>query len=245
MDALSGARVSIPTAALLFWLCAPFLDWSGWQWRAVGIYALVGFFFPAAVTLLTFEANRRMGPTVAGTIGSAAPLFAVLGAAAFLGELPRPARVGRHVLHHAGVDGPVESGWRGHGRRAAPGRALAAVVGGAPAGARTGAHQGGPRAVREPVRRCAGRLHGIGCSGVDGRRRTQKRGIHRRSAGHGVVCFHRRVERPRGARVIHGARYRTRCISSPRSSPPTRSSPWRSTRRGSSASGSPAASGRV
>ena len=86
MDALSGARVSIPTAALLFWLCAPFLDWSGWQWRAFGIYALVGFFFPAAVTLLTFEANRRMGPTVAGTIGSTAPLFAVLGAAAFLGE---------------------------------------------------------------------------------------------------------------------------------------------------------------
>lgn len=86
MDAMSGARVSVPTAAALFWLCAPFLDWSGWEWSAAGVYALVGLFFPAAVTLLTFEANRRMGPTVAGTIGSTAPLFAVLGAAIFLGE---------------------------------------------------------------------------------------------------------------------------------------------------------------
>jgi drug/metabolite transporter (DMT)-like permease len=85
-DALSGARISVPSAAGLFWLCAPFLDWSKWQWPAAGIFAVVGLFFPAAVTLLTFEANRRMGPTVAGTIGSTAPLFAVLGAALFLGE---------------------------------------------------------------------------------------------------------------------------------------------------------------
>jgi drug/metabolite transporter (DMT)-like permease len=86
MDALTGARVSIPTATLLFWLGAPFVDWTAWHWAAAGIYALVGLFFPAAVTLLTFEANRRLGPTVAATIGSTAPLFAVLGAAVFLGE---------------------------------------------------------------------------------------------------------------------------------------------------------------
>jgi drug/metabolite transporter (DMT)-like permease len=86
MDAPSGAKVSIPTATLLFWLLSPVADLAGWQAAAVGIFALVGLFFPAAVTLLTFEANRRLGPTVTGTIGSAAPLFAVLGAAAFLGE---------------------------------------------------------------------------------------------------------------------------------------------------------------
>lgn len=86
LDAAAGARVSIPTATLLFWLLAPFVDLSGWQAGAIGIFALVGLFFPAAVTLLTFEANRRLGPTVTGTVGSTAPLFAVLGAALLLDE---------------------------------------------------------------------------------------------------------------------------------------------------------------
>ena len=87
LDAASGAKVSIPTATLLFWLLAPFVDLAGWQAAAFGIFVLVGLFFPAAVTLLTFAANRRLGPTVTGTIGSTAPLFAVLGAALFLDEV--------------------------------------------------------------------------------------------------------------------------------------------------------------
>lgn len=88
MESLAGARVSIPSAALLFWLLAPFADLSGWQPQAVALFAVVGLFYPAAVTLLTFAGNRRLGPTVAGTIGSTTPLFAVLGAALFLGEAP-------------------------------------------------------------------------------------------------------------------------------------------------------------
>jgi drug/metabolite transporter (DMT)-like permease len=86
MDALSGARVSIPVATLLFWLLAPLRDLSGWQSEAAVMFAVVGVFFPAAVTLLTFAANQRLGPAVAGTIGGTAPLFAVLGAALFLDE---------------------------------------------------------------------------------------------------------------------------------------------------------------
>lgn len=86
MDALSGARVSIPTATLLFWLSAAVFDWSGWRASAAGIFALVGIFFPAVVTLLTFASNQRLGPTVAASIGSTAPMFAVLGAAVFLSE---------------------------------------------------------------------------------------------------------------------------------------------------------------
>jgi drug/metabolite transporter (DMT)-like permease len=38
------------------------------------------------VTLLTYEANQRMGPTVTGSVGSTAPLFAAAAAVLFLGE---------------------------------------------------------------------------------------------------------------------------------------------------------------
>lgn len=89
MPPLAGARVSIPAAALLFWLLSPLtIDWSAWQPQAVLLFAGVGLFYPAVVTLLTFVGNRRLGPTVAGTIGSTTPLFAVAGAALFLGETP-------------------------------------------------------------------------------------------------------------------------------------------------------------
>lgn len=87
----SGAAVSIPTSAILFLLIAPFmLDWSGWNPRGAMIFALVGLLFPATVTLLTFEANRRMGPSVSGALSNLTPVFAVLVAALLLGEMPRP-----------------------------------------------------------------------------------------------------------------------------------------------------------
>jgi drug/metabolite transporter (DMT)-like permease len=86
VDALSGARISVPAATVLFWLVFPWIDFAGWQWGAAGIFAMVGLFFPAAVTLLTFQANRHLGPNIAGTLGGIAPLFAVLGAALLLGE---------------------------------------------------------------------------------------------------------------------------------------------------------------
>lgn len=86
LDAAAGAQVSIPTAAGLLWLLFPFSELTGWHVTAAAVFALVGVFFPAAVTMLTFEANRRLGPTVTATIGSTAPLFAVLGAMVFLAE---------------------------------------------------------------------------------------------------------------------------------------------------------------
>jgi drug/metabolite transporter (DMT)-like permease len=86
LDARGGARVSVPSATLFFWLLSPWLDLSGWNAAAMGLFALVGLFFPAAVTLLTFEANRRVGPNVSGAIGSTTPLFAVVGAALWLSE---------------------------------------------------------------------------------------------------------------------------------------------------------------
>ena len=87
LSARSGAAISIPTATLLLVLVAPFaLDLSGFTAGAALIFALVGVFFPAMVTLLTFASNERLGPSVTGTISCTAPLFALLAALLILGE---------------------------------------------------------------------------------------------------------------------------------------------------------------
>src|SRR6195256_1923920 len=87
LDPARGALVSIPSTTLLFWLLAVFLfRGEGWNATAFAIFAVVGLIFPALVTLLNFASNRLTGPTVAGTISSTTPLFAVLGAILFLGE---------------------------------------------------------------------------------------------------------------------------------------------------------------
>ena len=83
-----GAVFCMPTAALVFWAAAPFIaDFGGWDTRAALLFAFVGIFFPGAITLLTFEANRLMGPYVSGALGNLAPMFAVAAAVLFLGEV--------------------------------------------------------------------------------------------------------------------------------------------------------------
>lgn len=87
IDPARGALVSIPSTTLLLWLLAPFLyRGEGWNATALAIFAVVGLIFPAVVTLLNFVSNRLTGPTVAGTVSSTTPVFAVLGAILFLGE---------------------------------------------------------------------------------------------------------------------------------------------------------------
>jgi len=87
LDARSGAAISIPTATVLFALAAPFaLDTEGFTVRAALWFALVGLFFPAIVTILTFRSNERLGPTVTGAVSGTAPLFALLAASLLLGE---------------------------------------------------------------------------------------------------------------------------------------------------------------
>jgi drug/metabolite transporter (DMT)-like permease len=87
LPALAGARISVPATAVLLWGLAPwFFDPRVLDSKALAVFAGVGLFFPALVTLVTFEANRRMGPTVAGTAGSIAPLLSIGAAVLFLGE---------------------------------------------------------------------------------------------------------------------------------------------------------------
>src|SRR5688572_4233428 len=87
LDARAGAAISVPAATVLFIVAAPFaLDISGFSVRAALLFAAVGLFFPALVTLLTFRSNETLGPTVTSAVSGTAPLFALIAAALFLGE---------------------------------------------------------------------------------------------------------------------------------------------------------------
>lgn len=85
-----GAAFSVPTATLLFWCLAPVtIDTANADGAAIAIFAAVGAFFPATVTLLNFESNRLMGANIASAVAGLAPVFAVLLAMLLLRESPR------------------------------------------------------------------------------------------------------------------------------------------------------------
>jgi drug/metabolite transporter (DMT)-like permease len=84
---LAGAAIGVPSTTLTFWCMAPFLlDAGGFNLAAAGMFALVGLFFPAAVTLLTYTGNQRMGPVITSSVSCTTPMFALFGAILFLGE---------------------------------------------------------------------------------------------------------------------------------------------------------------
>ncbi len=90
----TGAAISIPTSALLFVAAAPVgLAGTVPAWTALPIFAAAGLLFPAAATLITFEANRRLGPVITGSLGNLAPVFAVLMAVVLLGEPLHPGQM--------------------------------------------------------------------------------------------------------------------------------------------------------
>lgn len=83
----TGASISVPATALMFWLAAPFLLTSqGWSWQALWLFAGIGVFFPAVVSILNFEATARMGPTISSAITSTSAAFAIFTAIVFLDE---------------------------------------------------------------------------------------------------------------------------------------------------------------
>ena len=87
LDARAGAAISVPTAALLFIAAAPFaLDLSQFSATAAILFAVVGLFFPAVVTLLNFRSNELLGPTATSTVSGTTPLFALVAAALLLDE---------------------------------------------------------------------------------------------------------------------------------------------------------------
>jgi drug/metabolite transporter (DMT)-like permease len=84
---LAGATVSLPTTAFVLCLIGVVrLDPSGLDPRGAAIFAGTGLFFPVAVTLLSFQGNRLLGPNLAGALGNATPLFAVAFGILILGD---------------------------------------------------------------------------------------------------------------------------------------------------------------
>jgi uncharacterized membrane protein len=68
MEPLSGAALSIPAFALLFLLLSPLiLAGEPVVWRGLPIFAAIGLFFPASLTLLAFASNRALGPVITST----------------------------------------------------------------------------------------------------------------------------------------------------------------------------------
>jgi drug/metabolite transporter (DMT)-like permease len=89
------------TFSLIAWcVLSPWLlDVTAWHLGAALLFALVGLFYPGVVTLLTYESNRQLGPTLTGAVSCTAPLFAVLTAVLFLGErLTLPVALGGTVV---------------------------------------------------------------------------------------------------------------------------------------------------
>ena len=84
---LAGATVSLPITAAALLIVGLFgLDPAGFDSRAAAIFAGTGLFFPVAVTLLSFQGNRLLGPNLAGALGNATPLFAVAFGILILGD---------------------------------------------------------------------------------------------------------------------------------------------------------------
>ena len=109
---LAAAGISVPVTALAFWLASFFLlDLSRASGAAILIFALVGLFFPAALTVLNFLATDRLGPSATVAVSSTTPLFAMLGALVLIREIPDLRQIGATAAIVAGVT--LASGWSG------------------------------------------------------------------------------------------------------------------------------------
>lgn len=99
MEPLSGAAVSIPSFVILFLVLSPMLlAGEPVVWRGLPIFAAIGLFFPASLTLLAFASNRALGPVITSTLGNLAPLFSVALAVALLHEPLRGAQAAGLVI---------------------------------------------------------------------------------------------------------------------------------------------------
>lgn len=91
IDAHTGSLISIGTVAMLYLLIAPlWMRAADWFTLGFWVFVLNGLIHPMLSMYMALEATDRIGPTVAATFSSTAPLFAALTAIVFLGEMLDP-----------------------------------------------------------------------------------------------------------------------------------------------------------
>ena len=87
VDPRSGASTSVPSAALLFITVSLFwLDTTHASWQALALFAVVGLFFPASVTLMNFASTEKIGASLTSIISGTSPIFSMLAAWLILQE---------------------------------------------------------------------------------------------------------------------------------------------------------------
>jgi len=90
LSPVHGGSVSVPTSAVMFLLLSLWLvDWNNWHPKSALIFAAAGLIYPAAVTVLNFVSNQRLGPNLTAAMGNLTPMFAVGLAMLALDEWPR------------------------------------------------------------------------------------------------------------------------------------------------------------
>jgi len=88
MSARTGAALGIAASAVSFWLLAPwFLQIENFWHHGVLWFIAIGFIRPALSANLAIAGIRHLGPTLAGTLSSIAPLFGAAFGILLLGEV--------------------------------------------------------------------------------------------------------------------------------------------------------------
>ncbi len=83
----NGTAISITTAAIAYWLAAPFfLNPQHFFHPAVFVFVLVGIFRPSLSANLAVAGTRFLGPTLSTTLSSTTPLFGAALGVWWLGE---------------------------------------------------------------------------------------------------------------------------------------------------------------
>ena len=91
LDPSTAARLTIFVTMFFFWALTPgFVRAADFQSPALLLFVVIGLFQPALSMTLSYHSTFQLGPTIAATVSSISPLFAMTGAVMLLGEALTP-----------------------------------------------------------------------------------------------------------------------------------------------------------